>query len=134
LASPASELFGNQRFDATRTETNNYEQIRIVFDRGHHRRGVYRFLPTTGNHHRDGTGNDETVTDAIADAAQGYWHPEKSAEDRGGDRSALAVTCGVACADAVTTDCRELRATLGKVCDELAARLVKPADCVLLPW
>jgi hypothetical protein len=55
-----------------------------VFNRRHHRHGVHRFLHTTSGNNcdHDGTGSDQSVTDpAIADAAQGRWRKEKSAED-----------------------------------------------------
>jgi hypothetical protein len=54
-----------------------------VFNHRTDRHGVYRFLHTTTGNDSDhnGTSSDETVTDPIADAAQG--RKEKSAEDRG---------------------------------------------------
>jgi hypothetical protein len=79
-----------------------------VFNRRHHRHGVYRFLHTTAGNNRDYNcpGSDQSVTDSIADAAQGRWCKKESAKDRGVSRSALAVTWRIhcACADTVTHD------------------------------
>jgi len=56
-----------------------------VFNRRHHRRGVYRVLPTTVNDCDDETSIHRSVTDPdAAAAAQGRWRSkEKSAKDRG---------------------------------------------------
>jgi hypothetical protein len=77
-----------------------------VFNQRHHRHGIYRLLPTARyDCDHDGTGSSPTDTDAAAEA-QG--RKENSAEDRGVNRGALAVARGVACADAVKNDTREL--------------------------
>ncbi|PYK12367.1 MAG: hypothetical protein DME65_04265 [Verrucomicrobia bacterium] len=75
-----SELFGNQRFYGARSQTDTYEQIRIIHDRSHNGSGVYRFLSATGNQRdeHDGIDDGPSFTDSgVAGTAQEHWRGKK---------------------------------------------------------
>jgi hypothetical protein len=57
-----------------------------VFNWRHYRDGVHRFFLSAARNncdHHNSTGGDQSNADAIANAAQGLWRKEKSAEDGG---------------------------------------------------
>jgi hypothetical protein len=83
LVAPCEIFQTTEDSAALELKLSTYEQIRIVFNRRHHRDGVPGFfLPTAGHEgDDDNCTSSQTDADAIADTSQG--RQENSAEDRG---------------------------------------------------
>jgi hypothetical protein len=77
LVAPCEIFQATEDSAALELKLSTYEQIRIVFNRRHHRDGVSRFfLPTAGHEgdHDNCTSSGQTDADAIANASQDdHW-------------------------------------------------------------